>query len=222
MTAFLDGIEIPSHRLAPGLTAGELINRLQTQLRETGEMILVVACDREEVPPNGLDQVMALPVSSIDRLDMISGRPEEVVLEALEQTRASLANSLSVVRRSADDLLSGKVEEGMVRLVSCVETWADVHEAVTQGGALVHINFDQTVLESRDIRGCLNDIHAKLHEIKEAAVSGDHLLLCDILRYETNETLRNWETMLDNVIEQVKQLAEQPAAAPVLPPVSLP
>ncbi|MFQ5412439.1 MAG: hypothetical protein ACE5EC_09065 [Phycisphaerae bacterium] len=213
MTAFLDGNEIPSSDLSADLTVGGLIDRLKDGLSESGSMIFAVACEREEVPPDRLNETLEKPVSSISRLDLISGRPERIALEALEQTRDSFADTFAGIKQSAEALASGNLEKGMHSLVDCVEAWADVHEAVTQGGALVHLDFEKTVIEDRHILDCLNDLNTKLREIKEAVESRDHVLLGDILRYEMDGTLRNWEMMLDSVIGQVKAIAEQSANA---------
>ncbi|MFQ5412136.1 MAG: hypothetical protein ACE5EC_07550, partial [Phycisphaerae bacterium] len=128
--------------------------------------------------------------------------------------------TLLLVRQTSEALISGNTEEGMLGLVGCVDAWANVHEAVTQGGALIKIDFDQVVVESRNIRGCLQDIQSKLLEIKDAAESGNHYLLGEILRYETSEMLRSWETMLDLVINQVRILAGKAMVIPSRPPVS--
>ncbi|MFQ5500832.1 MAG: hypothetical protein ACE5EQ_00850 [Phycisphaerae bacterium] len=209
MNAFLDGIEIPSQDFPADLTVGGLIDRLKDRLQESGSMIFAVACDHEEVSQERLDQVLAEPVSQYDRLDLISGRPEKLALEALEETRDSFSDTFAGVKQSAEALTSGNLEKGMTGLVDCVETWANAHEAVTQGGELVHLDFEQTVIEDRHILDCLNDLSTKLREIKGAIESHDHVLLGDILRYEMDGPLRSWEMMLDSVIGQVKTIAEK-------------
>jgi len=211
MTAFLDGILITGIDNSPELTVGKLIDRLQEQLRGTGQMIFTVACNREEIPPHHLDQFLAMPVSKVGRLDLITSRPETITMDALVQTRASLMDTFAHAKLSGSDLIRGKLEDGMIGLMDCVKVWADVHVAVTSGGALTNIDFDQVVIDGRDVRDCLNDIKIKLCEIKDAAESRDHLLLGKILRFDMDEALQIWLAMIESVIEQVQDFKVKPA-----------
>ena len=59
----------------------------------------------------------------------------------------------------------------------------------------------------------LNDLASKLRELKDAIESRDHVLLGDILRYEFDETLEQWERMLDGFIAHVEGIEETVPAA---------
>lgn len=217
MIALLDGKPIPGEALRPDTSIRALLDRAAAQLLDTGCIVFGVRCDGEDVPPGELDEVMKQPVSTFERVELISGRPRKIVLEVLEETRRSFADTFATIQQASDDFAAGRVTEGMNRLMDCVGVWSSVHEAIVRGGALVGVDFDRLVINQKHILDWLRDLSSQLRDIKNATEAKDHVLLGDILRYELDETLRGWETMLNGFEQHVRDCDDLPAAAAPAP-----
>ena len=65
---------------------------------------------------------------------------------------------------------------------------------------------DNGVLSVKAVRvaDVMSRLAAVLGTLKEAMESRDHVLLADILQYEMDDILRQWEVMLDAVIEHIE------------------
>jgi len=75
-------------------------------------------------------------------------------------------------------------------------------------GALLQFNFDELVIADRHIFDWLRDLGGKLKDIRDAIENRDHVLLGDILRYETEEFVEGWERM-----RSAAQTCHQPSFA---------
>lgn len=191
---------------SPSLSIAELIVKAKADLTGTGAIIFGVRCDGCDVPPDSLDEVLSRQVADFQQVELISGNPTHIVLDALNDTRIALAETFAKVQLAADDLAKGNMAEGLSVFVDCVATWGKMHEAIIQGGALIGIDFERCVLQGRDILQWLDEIRTKLREIKDAIEARDYVSLGDILRYELDEPLQSWENMLNAFIEHVEEL----------------
>ncbi|MCG8408606.1 MAG: hypothetical protein MI923_25670 [Phycisphaerales bacterium] len=218
MSVFLDGQPIPGETLTPDICVGQLIESTKERLRGTGVIIFSILCDGDEIPADRLEGTLSKPVSAFDRLELISGRPKELVLDALADTRRSFSDSFVTVKQAANDMTAGNLSKGMAGLIDCIGIWSSVHEVVVQGGTLVGVDFDNLTIDGRHILDWLKDLGTKLRDIKRAIESRDNVLLADMLRYEMDEMMQGWERMLDAFIEEVKQFDES-AVNPSTPPV---
>lgn len=206
MSAYLNGQPITGETLTPDITVGQVVEKAKARLNDTGDIIFSVICNENEVPADRLDEVLSQPLSAFSRVELISGRPEELVLEALRETRRSFSDSFATIKQAAQDMTAGNLAKGMAGLVECLGVWSNVHETIVQGGALVDIDFDRLVIDGRHILDWLNDLSTKLKEIKSAIESRDNVLLADMLSYEMDEIMQGWESVLHAFVEQVKRL----------------
>jgi hypothetical protein len=133
------------------------------------------------------------------------------VLEALRQIRKLFAESFVALKGASEALAAGRVGEAMRTFGDCVSVWACTHESVVQGASLLGICFDDLQINGRPATDYLGELAARLSDVKGAIEARDNVLLGDILRYEMDETLREWETMLDGLIAHIEQTSE-PAA----------
>ncbi len=207
MRITLDGQTLSGDSLPDGANVGHVLDYAKTRLTGSDQLILSIHCDGEEIDAARLKGVLASPVDQFQLIELLSGSPYQAVLEALGQTRMLLSETFATVKQISDALAAGDLHAAMTGLVECVGAWSNVHEAVVQGGALVGVDFDRLVVGGRHILDWLNELNGRLRDIRDAIQSRDHVMLGDILRYEIDETMQGWETMLDGFIAHVEKIS---------------
>lgn len=200
----LDGKPFGGDKMPRSLSIAELVTKAKSDLANTGAIIFGVRCDGRDVPPDRLDEILPRQVTDFRQVELISGEPASIVLDALNDTRDAFAETFAKLQQASDDLAAGNLEKGLSAFVDCVAVWGRMQEAIVQGGALVGVDFERCVLQGRDILQWLDEIRTKLGEIKDVIESRDFVSLGDILRYELDEPLQSWENMLNAFIEHVE------------------
>jgi hypothetical protein len=212
MSVFLDDHPLATTELDQPRTVGEALELARTEAAANGSLILGLLCNNEQVPPDRLSWVLSQPADDFERVDLVSGPPKPVVLKALRDVSGLFAQTFPLVKEASETIAAGRVGEAMRAFADCVSVWGSAHESIVQGAALLGVRFDDLQLCGRPVTQWLVELATKLGEIKEAIEARDHVLLGDILRYELDEPLREWEQMLAAFIGHVEQLAE-PAPA---------
>lgn len=206
MTVLLDNEPLSAEGLSPDASVAEWLEVAKARLEGTGALIVGLRHEDEDVPAERLEEMLSEPASRFEGLELVSGRPKEVVLEAMEQMRRAFGETFAAVQEAADALAAGRVADAMRTVGDCVKIWAQTQEAIVQGGRLMGLRLDDMEILDRPIAGWLDDLAGKLRELKDALASRDNVLLGDILRYEMDETLRQWERMLDVFIQRVEEI----------------
>jgi len=215
MPVFLDNEVIDTAELGPDSSIGQLLDVVKSRVAGSGRLVLGLRCNEEEVDAEQLTDMLAAPITDFERLDFFSGRPEETVLEALRATRRAFEDTFPTVQEATEAVSAGDLPRTMNLLADCFAIWGQTHEAVLSGGRLLDIDFQSLVVGNRPMIEWVTELASKLREMKEAIESRDHVLLGDILRYELDATLRNWEHMLGGFIEHVERVCGDVAASGV-------
>lgn len=207
MNLLLDGELLGASGMAAGATVGEALESAKSRLSGTGSLIFAVRCDGSEVSPETLEEVLSRRTDEFGEVEFISGRPAEVVVAALAQTRAALGETPATAREAAHALSRGRVSEAMASLVRCLAVWGQVHESVVQGGGLCRVDFEALVIDGRSMLDHLHELTRQLRGLRSAIESGDHVLLGDMLQYEMEGMIRGWDRILDGIINHLSGAA---------------
>ncbi|HVP10369.1 MAG TPA: hypothetical protein VMV94_04180 [Phycisphaerae bacterium] len=213
MSVFLDNRPFAADGSGEGSTVGHVLGAARAQAAKTGSLIVGIQCNRDSIPADRLESVLSRPARDFERIDLVSGRAKPVVLDALRQIRSLFAESFVAMKSSSEALAAGRVGEAMRTFGDCVSVWACTHESVVQGASLLDIKFDDLRINGKLMTDWLGDLAARLNDIRSAIETRDHVLFGDILRYEMDETLREWEAMLDGFIAHLEQVEEAPEAS---------
>ena len=154
------------------------------------------------------------------RVDIfLAAGPHEIVLSYREGD-VTIASDTVVVTVHGASLIEDPADglPGSIDILS-VDTSIDgdsfLCEFVVRSGAegltdksryTCYLDFDDLEIDGRQITAWLNELAGKLGELKNAIESRDNVLLGDILRYEFDQTLQQWERMLGGFIAYVEQL----------------
>jgi hypothetical protein len=214
MPIYLDDQLLPSDSLAPDATIAQVLDVARDRAALAGTLILGLRCDDAPVPAEQLERLLTQRADGFRRIDLLTGHPKELVLEALEQTQAAFAQTFALVKRTSNDISAGRIGEAMRSLSDCISAWCSAHQAVAQSADLLHVNFEQLQFDGQPVSPWLERLTARLGDLKTAIEARDHVQLGDILRYEMDETLREWEQMLEAFIRHVRCMDAPPLAAP--------
>ncbi len=211
-SVYLDDQPFAADGLESGATVQRLIDAARSRLDGSGRLLITLRCNDVEVSPAELEKTLSQPVSDFGRLDLLSEEPKPIVLDILNQSRQALSESFALAREATEALSSGDGATAMGRLVDSVDCWSQVHEAVTNGGRLLNVDFDAVRVGDRPMSEWLDDLVKSLRNLKGALEVRDNVMLRDMLKYEFDETLRGWESMLDGFIAHVESLPNGPPA----------
>lgn len=206
MRVYLDEKPLPDNAIGIETTIAEAVEAARGRLIDNGGLIVSLKCDGEMIGAERIGTVMAQKVGEFDRIDLLSGEPRQVVIEAMCDIRTSFQETYAAVKGAAESLANGKLDESMKMINQCVAIWARANESVLQAISLLRLKIQDIVIDEKPLLDWLRDITARLRELKEAIEARDHVLLGDILRYEFDETLEQWERILDGFIAYVKSV----------------
>jgi len=214
----VDGSAICDTDMAPSGSVGDAVRLARSTLGGNGRVMMSVICDGDEIDAARLEAVMSRPYRDYQTVELTSGSPFGAALDALNQARAGFGESFALVREVSASLASGDIAAAMNGLSRCVASWADMHEAVVQGGTLVGVDFERLVLGERHVLDWLGELNRRLRDIRDAVDGRDYVMLGDILKYELDETLQGWESMLDAFARHVERMqagcsSREPATA---------
>jgi hypothetical protein len=203
MSVYLDYEPFAAESIADP-TLEQLLDQARSRLVGSGRLIMSLRCDDHDLSPDQISQMLPEPVSRLGRLDLISADGVQVILETLQQCRREFATTLTDVKAAAELLTAGNISEAMSRLGQALAVWAQVHDATLTSGRLIGIDYSILSVNGVRVADTMTKLVETLRSLKEAIESRDHVLLGDILQYELDETLREWEQMLDGVIEHIQ------------------
>ncbi len=204
MTVYLDDNALDSTDTSA--TLAQTIDTAKAKLVAPDGMIVGIRCDGETIPPDRLDEVLPQPLSRYGRIDLVSARPREVVVAALNDVRTELQETFAGVKSSAEALAAGHISNAMQALSECLGSWGRAHRCVMESSSLLELSLDTLQIDDRPMVDWLVELSEKLRGIKGAIEARDHVLLGDMLRYEMDETLDAWDRTIEGLIQHVESL----------------
>ena len=111
MPVMLDGKPINGQDSSSDATVGQLVDSTRRRLQDSGTMIVAIRLNQQDVPPDQLDQLFAEPVAGQQDLELVTGRPKQVALQALEPIQACFSETFVAVKEAADHLAAGRPAE---------------------------------------------------------------------------------------------------------------
>lgn len=214
MTILLDNKLITVEGLSEDATVQQWIDAAKEHLDDPGAIIVGLRENGQDVLPERLEDLFPNPIRNYPGLEFVSGKPAQIAIEAIEETRGSLANTFIIVKQAGENLTAGKVEEAMAGLVECLKIWLRAHQAVVQSSSLLQLPLEEFKISDRPMIEWLGELVAMLQNIKEAIEARDNVLLSDILNYELDETLQNWEQMLGEFMQYIREQSPSKTSTP--------
>lgn len=189
-------------------TVGDLAQEVCRSGDQNGHRLVVrMCCDGREVPQNDLEDVLATPLEQFSRLEMHTQPLSSLLATTIDQA-IDMFNEADDLRGHIADLLSeGQQNESMEQLQKFLTVWRQVQDTLLVATQAMNIDLDTLTINEMGIGQILEMIKNQLNEMKEAMMSGDYVVVSDILRYEFDEPFEHWRTLLEELRSQAEQMA---------------
>ena len=146
---FLDNEYLDVLTLGPDASIGQALEVAKTCIQGTGRLILGLRVSEQEVDAEQLIDLLGAPIAEFDRLDFLSGRPQEMVLEALQTSRRAFEETFAVVKEASEALAKSDLSRTMSLLADCFNIWGQTHQAVCSAARLLQLDMDHLQLSGR-------------------------------------------------------------------------
>ena len=205
MEVLLDGKEISQDLAAEG-TLKEALLWMQTKLCSPDHMVIGIRCDGRDIHGAEMDANLNKPVSTYDKLEVITSTRENLITDAMSQASISLQESEVACRRVAELLTEGNSVEAIETLGECLKIWQQIHEAVGKSIILLGIDPENIMIQDESLDRVISKPKDILMQIKQALQSQDYVMLSDILQYEFSNVTDQWHSIIARLRQEAEDL----------------
>ncbi|HUU85181.1 MAG TPA: hypothetical protein VM243_16900 [Phycisphaerae bacterium] len=202
MEFYLDDREM--RPTGPAGTLGDVVEEARAQVAKDDRVIIAIRCDGADVANDDLAARLAEPVDRYDRVDLQSGRAEQLVSDALGQALQVLEDSGQLRAQVVEWLAQGETIQAKQGLVQCFQQWTQIHQAIAQSMAFLELDEKELIVEGRPLEAVLGDISGQLRQVKEVLEVGDDVLLADLLQYEFDAAIDKWRAAVQVVMARAQ------------------
>jgi hypothetical protein len=130
-----------------------------------------------------------------------TAEPRQMAREVLDAVEMELSQADRLKGEAVDLLQRNSSSKAMEKLSGCFRGWKDSQESLAKVAELCRIDLEKITVGAQSLREVMTDFSSQLREIRSALTSRDFVTLCDILTYESTDTLTRWRTALKSVRE---------------------
>jgi hypothetical protein len=202
MPCFLDDAELTADaaNLSTPATLGTWLDAARRQAGDAGRVVVEVRLNDVRLGHEQLDEHLANPVRSDDRLQLDSAAPAELGAEALGEARTELTALAALQQTAAEQLQADHAGEALTQVGQAVQHWIHVANAVTQIARLTQLELETLTVPTPDAElpasTIIAGLSASLVELRELIQSGDTTALADALGYEWPTVIERWDALL--------------------------
>ncbi|MCB9358047.1 MAG: hypothetical protein H6506_04355 [Calditrichaeota bacterium] len=186
MKVYLNGLAL--EREAEGSAeVGQVLNELQTEIREGGKVLLTAAIDGVQIE-NGFRRrrQLATPVSNIERLDLTIQNSEVVAEQILQDSLQVLQQVQQEAAPLATGFRIGNEYDSNQRLADMMERL----KLALQGASLVLSRSNTSANSFAQLNQAGHRLMPVVDRILTAQASGNYVAIADELEYEMPQVLR--------------------------------
>ena len=180
-------------------TLEQALRRLQDEVCAERRVIVGVRCDGLELAGGDMPTRLQAPVAGVGRLEVYTGTRAELVGDAMRQAAAALTDADDERRRVAELLTEGQIAEGVSLLGELLKVYQQVHDAVGKSLQMLEVDAQSIEIGGRSLHACFDEPKQLLLRIKQALLAQDHTLLADIMQYEFDEVVQEWQRAVAEV-----------------------
>ena len=193
--------------IEPDDTLSDVLNMVQTNYIDQGDIVTGLVVDGEVVHPDVLAEIKVKPTSEFDELILSVRAANKFAAEGLITISQHLENSIGLRKEVVDLLQQGNSQEAMLKLNEYVTFWAGLQNTLASACRLVSVDINTLEVfgedsEGQAVIGFINSLSEQLGEVKSALEAGDLVLLGDILEYEFGDLTEDWRVILQKLALQ--------------------
>jgi len=208
MQLFIDDQPMTGPELDDG-TLEDALRHVQSAVTKSARIVVGVRCDGEVISGVPMATTLKRPVSSFDRVDVITSTRALLVTEAMTHASQSLEESETATQEAAKLLVEGKTVEATQLLGECLRVWQQIHEAVSKSLSILEMDPERVTLKDERLIDAISRPKEVLLQVRDALTARDYVLLADVLQYEFADVTQTWHTL----IARIRQEAEDRRAA---------
>jgi hypothetical protein len=191
---------------AESSTVEEALCSIQSSFSSEDRMVIGLRVNGQNVDSQMMGDTLAKPLSSLERLEIMTGTRAELVTEAMDQASNCLEETERACQEAAELLTKGDTAEAAKSLGECFRVWQQIHDAVAKSIEMLRLNPDELMINDVPLVEVISKPVETLKQIKEALQARDHVLLADILQYELVEVTQGWHDMVARLRSEADEL----------------
>ncbi|HEY3245852.1 MAG TPA: hypothetical protein VGM03_21125 [Phycisphaerae bacterium] len=181
-------------------TIGDAVEQVRKGVSAGDRVLIGLRCDGLDVVGNELEDALRRPSAHVQRLDITTGAPLPLVIEALEQSLMVLEDSRKDLAEVVTHLSTGQTAKGMGLLAEAFRNWQQINEALGSSMAMLKIDPDGFPVGELSATQAILAPRELLTHIKDVVETHDHVLLADILQYEFDTVAATWKSLIEAVL----------------------
>jgi hypothetical protein len=191
-------VTVDRESLATDVLGLRTIGQLLSHLRQDDRLVVNLLIDGQEPDLARLGDVRRAPLLGRSiYIETASAR--ETALDVLDDVQTELDEADQSKTDAIELLQQNQVGSAMEKLGRCFSTWQLAQESVLKTSQLLRADVESFDVGGHTLPVFLNEFTLQLHQIKNALVNQDYVLLSDMLQYETSETSERWRAVLSHL-----------------------
>jgi hypothetical protein len=185
---------------------GELMDRLKEKAAEAGDTVLSVKLNGEDITGKDQSDLIELPVTDIEELEVQTGDPKQLarstlysIADFLEQLLKELQNTAELFRMNH----SQRSNDSFLRCIDGLQVFMHTMESCRR---LLGISYELIFVPSngeqeRSVAECRRELFGTLDAMIEAQSDQDWVLMADMLEYELIPNLEEWRRIIPEILQ---------------------
>lgn len=208
MIVTLDGRRLPFEAPGPA-TLRAILDRVKAEHLDRRLVVEVSLNGKPLVAQDLVEQLDQTPDRD-DQIDLGSDAPASLVRSALATMHEQLSLAAQAHRDVAAVLLAGQTRQAVGEFGGLVEVWQNCRTTLVECSRLMNEDWSDKEIDGRSVAAHLNELTARLREIRDAFEARDYVLLGDLLQYEMPDVCTAWASLFAKLADEVVA-APQPA-----------
>jgi hypothetical protein len=172
------------------------VEEVRRKSADRERLIVSIRCDGADITGEGFETKLAQPATNFGRVDVYTGAPGDLVEDAMAQAQEMLDKSDAVRVKVVDLLEGGKAAEAVQLLGECMRIWMQIHQGIVNALALLNVDVSALREGDRAVPEILEGSRDRLMQVRDALEANDTVLLSDTLRYEFDDVVGGWRSVI--------------------------
>ncbi len=183
-----------------GQYVSDVVDVVRDDVSANDDAILSLTCDGIDVTEDQIPEVWGRAIADVTRIDITTGKPDELVIDALEQAGTQLDETTKLKKDAIDQFGAGATTDAVRTLGQCLSGWLRVNDTINKSFSLLGVTNENFVREQGQLAEMLKPVMTQLGEIKIAMEAADYVTIADILEYEFDDVQNAWSGCIDMIL----------------------